>query len=201
MRIQVHIIAPYEAMVPIIQECIPLFPNSDIHYSVGDLVKGAEIAHTAERDGADVIISRGGTARLIKKAVTIPVIDMQLSGYDMIRSLTLASHSNEKTAIVGFSNITSGAQSIIDLMDLPLKVYTIDHSDAVAPLLLELKAAGYRHIVGDVITFNTANTYGLNGFLIQSGKESIIKSLEDAQLVHGYLTKKRLYLVFSTTLP
>lgn len=190
MRIHVHIIAPYEAMVPIIQESIPLFPDLDIHYSVGDLARGAEMATIAENEGTEVIISRGGTAQLIKQSVSIPVIDMQLSGYDMIRSLTLAGSTNDKTAIVGFSNITSGAQSIIDLMDLPLKVYTVSSSNEVAPLLLKLKASGYRHIVGDVITFNTANSYGLNGLLIQSGKESIVKALEDAQLVHGYLTKK-----------
>ncbi|GAB6928272.1 sigma-54-dependent Fis family transcriptional regulator [Paenibacillus sp. JCM 10914] len=189
MRTRVHMIAPYEAMIPVIQECIPHFPELDIQYAVGDLMKGAELAAHAEKDGAEVIISRGGTAQRIKDAVTIPVIDVHLSGYDMIRSLTLASQFNEKTAIVGFSNITSGAQSIIDLMDLPLKVYTIHSSEDVARLLLELKADGYRQIVGDVVTVNTAKAYGLNGLLIHSGKESIVRALEDAQLIYRYLSK------------
>lgn len=189
MYTHVYIIAPYEAMIPIIQECIPLFPHLDIQYAVGDLGRGAELAANAEKNGAEVIISRGGTAQLIKEAVTIPVIDVHLSGYDMIRSLTLASQFNGQTAIVGFSNITSGAQSIIDLMDLPLKVYTIHSSEDVARLLLELKAAGYRQIVGDVITVNTANAYGMKGLLIQSGKESILRALDDAQLINRYLSK------------
>ncbi|WP_426253960.1 PrpR N-terminal domain-containing protein [Paenibacillus pabuli] len=176
-------------MTTIIEESVPLFPQLAIQCEVGDLVKGAELAAQAERNGADIIISRGGTAQLIKEAVTIPVIDVQLTGYDMIRSLTLASQFNGLTAIVGFSNITSGAQSIIDLMDLPLKVYTIRSSEDVARLLLELKASGYRQIVGDVITVNTAKTYGMEGLLIQSGKESILRALEDAQLVYRYLSK------------
>ncbi|KZS46479.1 Fis family transcriptional regulator [Paenibacillus glucanolyticus] len=189
MSIHVHMIAPYEAMIPVIQECIPHFPELDIQYAVGDLMKGAELAAHAEKNGAEVIISRGGTAQRIKDAVTIPVIDIHLSGYDMIRSLTLASQFNGKTAIVGFSNITSGAQSIIELMDLPLKVYTIHSSEDVARLLLELKSDGYRQIVGDVITVNTAQAYGLKGLLIHSGKESIIRALEDAQLIYRYLSK------------
>ncbi|WP_339306436.1 PrpR N-terminal domain-containing protein [Paenibacillus sp. FSL L8-0435] len=176
-------------MIPIIQECIPRFPQLAIQTDVGDLANGVELATQAEKNGAEIIISRGGTAQLIKKAVTIPVIDVQLSGYDMIRSLTLASQFNGQTAIVGFSNITSGAQSIIDLMDLPLKVYTIHSSEDVARLLLELKASGYRQIVGDVITVNTAKTYGLEGLLIQSGQESILRAMEDAQLVYRYLSK------------
>jgi len=189
MSIQIHVIAPYEAMIPIIQECTPLFPKLEIQYSVGDLAKGVALAIEAEQNGTEIIISRGGTAQLIKKAVKVPVIDVQLSGYDMIRSLTLASQSNEKTAIVGFSNITSGAQAIIDLMDLPLKVYNINSKDEVASLILQLKSLGYERIVGDVVTFDTANVFGLNGFLIQSGKESIVKAFEEAQLVHRYLTK------------
>ncbi|MEC0207001.1 PrpR N-terminal domain-containing protein [Paenibacillus lautus] len=188
MRTRVHMIAPYEAMIPIIQECIPLFPQLDIQFAVGDLQKGAELAASAQSNGAEVIISRGGTAQLIKAAVSIPVIDVHLSGYDMIRSLTLASQFNGKTAIVGFSNITSGAQSIIDLMDLPLKVYTIHSSEDVARLLLELKAAGYRQVVGDVITVHTAEAYGLKGLLIHSGKESIMRALDDAQLIYRYLS-------------
>lgn len=187
MKIKVHIIAPYESMLYIIKECIPLFPELDIAYSVGDLAKGAEIALSEEKKGTDIIISRGGTAKLIKKAVSIPVIDMQLSGYDMIRSLSLASHFEDKTAIVGFPSITSGAQAIIDLLELPLEVFTINSSDEVAPLLLELKNLNFKQIAGDVITLETANAYGLKGFLIQSGKETIIRSLEDAKLIYGYL--------------
>lgn len=192
MSIKVHIIAPYESMLFIIKECIPLFPELNITYSVGDLEKGAEKAALEEKNGADIIISRGGTATLIKQAVAIPVVDMQLSGYDMIRSLTLAAHFQEKTAIVGFPSITSGAQSIIELLDLPLHVYTIKSSEEVAPLLLELKNSNYKQIAGDVITFETANAYGLKGFLIQSGKETIIKSLEDAKIIYGYLHNRNI---------
>ncbi|MFJ5624297.1 PrpR N-terminal domain-containing protein [Peribacillus loiseleuriae] len=197
MNIKVHIIAPYESMLPVIKECLSLFPELDITYSIGDLIKGVEVAILEEEKGADVIISRGGTAQLIKKAVQIPVIDMHLSGYDMIRSLTLASTLKDKTAIVGFSNITSGAQSIIHLLDLPLTVFTVSDSEDVAPLIVKLKNLGYKQIVGDVITIKTANAYGLRSFLIQSGKESIINSLEEAKHLYGYLhTKHTLTHIF-----
>ncbi|WP_223254401.1 sigma-54-dependent Fis family transcriptional regulator [Bacillus sp. HNG] len=190
MNIKIHIVAPYESMIPVIEECIGYFPTFEIRYSIGDLHEGVKQAIQAVRNGAEIIISRGGTAKLIKKNVRVPVLDMQLSGYDMIRSLSLATNLESKTAIVGFSNITSGAQSIIDLLDLPLKVFTVADSDEVAPLILELKNSGYQQIVGDVITVKTSNAYGLKGFLIQSGKESIMNALEDAKLVHHYLNDK-----------
>lgn len=190
MKIKIHIIAPYESMVSVIKECIPLFPDLEIDYSTGDLVDGVHQAIEAEKDGAEIIISRGGTAQLIKKTVRIPVIDIQLSGYDMIRSLTLANDLESKTAIVGFSNITSGAQSIIDLLDFQLKVFTISDTDEVAPLILDLKNSGYQQIIGDVITIKTSAAYGLKGLLIQSGKEAIVASLEEAQFLYKHLNIK-----------
>ncbi|AOH56095.1 hypothetical protein ABE28_017165 [Peribacillus muralis] len=190
MYMKVHIIAPYESMLPIIKACLPLYPDMEIGYSVGDLEKGVELAKLEEKNGADAIISRGGTAKLIKKSVQIPVIDMHLSGYDMIRSLTLASELKDKTAIVGFSNITSGAQSIIDLLELPLQVYTVRESEEVAPLILTLKNEGYKQIVGDVITINATISYGMKGFLIQSGRESILRAVNDAKQMISFLHYK-----------
>ncbi len=178
--VRIHIVAPYSAMVSVLSECIPLFPSADITYSVGDLQKGLEIALEKQEDGIDLIISRGGTAKLIKKAVSIPVIDIQLSGYDLTRSLTLASKLNEKTAIVGFQNITAGAAAIIKLLHLPINVYTIHSANEVTSLLLKLKQAGYSHILGDVITINTSHEVGLKGMLLQSGKESVARAIEEA---------------------
>ncbi|WP_413380950.1 PrpR N-terminal domain-containing protein [Alkalihalobacillus sp. 1P02AB] len=188
--LQIHIIAPYQSMVPIIKECLPFYEDLTISYSVGDLQKGVDIAKEQERKGTTIIISRGGTAQLIKENVTIPVIDIQLSGYDLTRSLTLASNIHNKTAVVGFSNITSGASSIIDLLNLPLNVFTVSRSDEVAPLLLKLKEEGYQQILGDVITIKTSQAYGLKGMLLQSGKESIIRSIEDALFLYENLKKQ-----------
>ncbi|KGA95565.1 hypothetical protein AJ85_20290 [Alkalihalobacillus alcalophilus ATCC 27647 = CGMCC 1.3604] len=188
--LQIHIIAPYQSMVPIIKECLPFYEDLTISYSVGDLQKGVEIAKEQEREGTNIIISRGGTAQLIKENVTIPVIDIQLSGYDLTRSLTLASSIHNKTAVVGFSNITSGASSIIDLLNLSLKVFTVSRSDEVAPLLFKLKEDGYQQILGDVITIKTSQAYGLKGMLLQSGKESIIRSIEDALFLYENLKKQ-----------
>ncbi|MFB4212789.1 PrpR N-terminal domain-containing protein [Shouchella sp. JSM 1781072] len=176
----IHIVAPYSAMVPVLSDCIPLFPSVAITHSVGDLKKGVETALTKEGEGVDLIISRGGTAKLIKKAVSVPVIDIQLSGYDLTRSLTLASKLNEKTAVVGFQNITAGASSIIKLLNLPINVYTVNAASEVAPLLIKLKQAGYNHVLGDVITVNTSQEVGLKGMLLQSGKESVARSIEEA---------------------
>lgn len=75
-------------------------------------------------------------------------------------------------------------------MDLPLQVYTVRESKDVAPLILTLKNEGYKQIVGDGITINTTISFGMKGFLIQSGKESIIRAINDAREMIAYLQYK-----------
>lgn len=49
MRTRVHFIAPYESMIPIIQDCIPRYPQLAVQTDVGDLAKGVELAVQAEK--------------------------------------------------------------------------------------------------------------------------------------------------------
>ncbi|QCR32764.1 PrpR N-terminal domain-containing protein [Lysinibacillus sp. SGAir0095] len=188
MNINVHIIAPYEAMLPVIKECTPLFPNMKICVSVGELQAGVDIALSTKCD-TDIFISRGTTAKLIKEAVKTPVIDMNITGYDMMRSLSLASNLSNKSALISFPDITTFATSTIDLMELPISVFTIKHIDEVAPLVVDLKTQGYKQIIGDTITIKTSEAYGLKGFLIHASKGTIIKALEQATELYHYMNK------------
>ncbi|WP_221568465.1 sigma-54-dependent transcriptional regulator [Alkalihalobacillus sp. TS-13] len=180
MAIKTMFIAPYPSMVPLVEECKTEYPELDIQIEVGNLEEGAEIARWAEKNGYDVIISRGGTAQLIKSFVSISVIDVHLSGYDMLRTLTLANDFQGKKALVGFPNITIGAQSIIDLLELPIHVYSIQSAIDVDPLVYKLKKDGFEVVLGDVVTVDAAQKNDLEGILIQSGREAIYEAFSNA---------------------
>jgi len=188
MKINVHIIAPYEAMLSIIKECTPLFPEMNISTSVGELQAGADIALSKESQ-TDIFISRSTTAKLIKEAVKIPVIDMNITGYDMMRSLSLATNLSEKSALISFPHIIGFAQSIIEIMELPIPVFEVKHIDEVAPLIVDLKNQGYKQIIGDINISKTSEIYGLKGFLIHASKQTIIQALEQAKELYHYTNK------------
>ena len=181
-KIKLGFISPYDAMVPLINELKKDQDDLEVSVKVGNLESGAGYAQTMERQGVDILISRGGTAKLIREAVSIPVIDIHISGYDLLRSIMLASgHSEDKKALVGFSNITLGAASIVSLLEIEMEVVTIKEAAEVEPILLKLKEEGYKRILGDVVTVEAAAKLDLNGLLIQSGKESILESFEEAK--------------------
>lgn len=178
MKIKTLFIAPYPAMTHLIEECRQEENELDIHIEVANLQEAIPVAKDAEDRGFDVIISRGGTSKLIEEEVNIPVIDIHVSGYDMLRVLTLANDFPGKKAIVGFSNITLGAKAITDLLEIQIDVFTVEKAKEVDSLVERLKVQGYELIMGDVITMDAATKYNLEGILIQSGREAIFEAFQ-----------------------
>ncbi|WP_342048344.1 sigma-54-dependent Fis family transcriptional regulator [Bacillus sp. OTU530] len=192
---KVMAIAPYDGLKELI---IKLGQNEDfdLQVEVGDLQKGVTLAKEAVNDGTDIIISRGGTAELIQKEVPVPVIEIEVSGYDMLRILTLVKDYPGKTAIVGFSPILEGADAICEILDMDISTYRISNEEEVEPNLVKLQQKGYQMIIGDVITVKKAENLGLNGIFLTSGKESVLKAFQNAKKVHDFFSAlKNKYLI------
>lgn len=184
MRIKTLVIAPYPAMTHLIEDCRQEEQQLDLHMKVANLQEAVPVAKEAEDQGFDVIISRGGTSKLIEDVVNIPVIDIHVSGYDMLRVLTLANDFPGKKAIVGFSNITLGAKAITDLLEIGIDVFTVESANEVDGLVGKLKQEGYELIMGDVITMDAATKHNLEGILIQSGREAIFEAFQKAKSIY-----------------
>lgn len=186
--VKVMAIAPYEGLKELM---IDIGKNQDfeLQVEVGDLEKGVALAKEALLNNTDVIISRGGTAEMIQKEVSIPVIEIEISGYDMLRVLTLLKDYPGKVAIVGFASISTGAATVCEILDANISSYTIKEESDVELMLIKLKQEGYQAIIGDFIAVKKAESMGLNGILLTSGKESVLKVFRNAQKVYEYSTR------------
>ena len=80
-KVKVLAISPYEGLGRSIQAIAPSYPELDIHVAKGNLERAVEIAKRAEKDGFDLILSRGGTASMLQKEISIPVVTIAVSGY------------------------------------------------------------------------------------------------------------------------
>lgn len=199
MEIKTLLIAPYPALEHVMEECLKIENELNMHIELANLQEAIPIAKEAEKQGIEIIISRGGTAQLIEQEVNIPVVDIHVSGYDMLRVLTLANDYPGKKAIVGFSNITIGAKAITDLLDIPIEVFTIEDAIEVEPLVNQLKIDGYELIIGDVITRDAAAKCKLAGILIQSGREAIFSAIKEVKSIYRMLRKQRIQMTIMQT--
>ncbi len=179
-KIKILGIAPYEAMKTAMERLGKNRTDLELDAYVGDLYYGMELVNRHLGENYDAIISRGGTARLIEQITEVPVVEINLSVYDILRAIKLAENYQERYAILGFSNITSSAHLLCDLLQYKLDIYTVQSAEEVRPLLTKLKQQGYHMIICDMISHTEAKLLGLNAILITSGAESIEDAFNQA---------------------
>ena len=197
MKIKALGIAPYESMKYNMERLVEKYEQIDLDVYIGDLKKGVEIVQKVTQDQYDVIISRGGTAELIKKISEIPVVEVDLSVYDILRAIKMAEIHSSKYAIVGFSSLTKNAQIICDLLQFKASIITLRNESDAEPALKEIKGKGYNLILCDMISSTIAKRIGLNSILVTSGNESIENAFSRAiELCSSYNKIKERKLLY-----
>ena len=78
----------------------------------GDLHECLAAVDQAVQEGFEVIVSRGGTANLIRKHVAIPTVSIQVTGMDVLRALRQCDAYPTKVGIAGFENIIYGCEDL-----------------------------------------------------------------------------------------
>lgn len=173
-------IAPYEGVKTLMETVAAKYGRVQLTTYVGDLEQGVEIAQRSLHEDYDLIISRGGTAKLIQRYVPIPVVEIEISIYDILCALRLSRPMEGKVAVVAFSNITTSASLLCDLLDYKIDIFTIQAADEVEFTLRQLQREGYQVVLCDMIANTTAKRLGLNAFLITSGLESVRDAFDGA---------------------
>ena len=182
-RIRVLGIAPYEGMKALMASLGEEYPQMDLTLFVGDREQGLEIAKSNFHGNYDAVISRGGTASMLRKDLSLPGIELELSMYDILCALKLTDGLDGKVAIISAANIADSAQMLCKLMNYDMDVYTYVSPDTVEPTLRRLQAEHYQAVLCDMVANTTAKRLGLNSFLITSSIESIRKAFDQAVLL------------------
>jgi transcriptional regulator with PAS, ATPase and Fis domain len=178
-KIKTLAIAPYKGLKDLINELAKERQELEVDTFVADMLDGVELAKSVKDKGYDAIISRAGTADMIREISALPVIDIKLSVIDMMRAIKLAQNYLGQFVIVGYKSITESADIICQLMGFDVEVKTITSLAEIEICLTELKEKGISLIVGDVITINHAKRIGFNTILVTSGRESVLSSFDE----------------------
>ncbi|MEW9671445.1 PrpR N-terminal domain-containing protein [Ammoniphilus sp. 3BR4] len=192
---KILVIAPYEGLRDLFSE-VNSELNKDIRIEVGDLYKGLTIARDLENQGFDVIISRGATARLLREHCHIPVVEVKISGYDILRSLTLVKGYQGKIGLMSYLNTILGADAIGTLLEMNLTFFPIGAEDEVEREIKKALEENIQVIIGDVISTSVASRHGLKTILITSGREAVIESIIEAEQMAHYTNKERVQREF-----
>lgn len=187
---KIALIAPFPNIAELAYDvCREL--DADIDIRVGDMEKGLDEAKAAINNGAQIIISRGGTAIAIKGSFNIPVIEIAVSGYDLMRAINHAKKYSNKIGVVGFKNVVYGVSTLKELMDIDIEELVVDSDKDVERIIREISSEGVNMVVGDAITVRVASRYGLLTVLVNSGKEAIVQAIREAHQAVEILEHER----------
>ncbi|MGN0978306.1 MAG: PrpR N-terminal domain-containing protein [Faecousia sp.] len=193
-------IAPYDGMQIALERVAEAYPDVIVDTFTGDLEDGAAIVQEYHHEAYDCIISRGGTARLIRKITDIPVVEVKISVYDIMRTLKLAENYTSRFAIVGYPNITETAHTLCNLMKYQVEIITVQTSEEIPGALEQLQREGVEMILADVAPHRIAQEMGMNALLITSGIESLQTGLEQAISIGVSFQKLRQENFFLTSI-
>ena len=180
-------IAPYEALRAAMVKIAKNRPDLSVDIYLGNMKEGVDIAKFHQNENYDVIISRGATARLIKEEVHIPVISVDFSAYDILRTIKLAENYPYRYAVLGFPGITKGARILCDLLQKDMEIITIYHEEDAKEAIKDLKQRGISMVICGTVGENYAKKMGLASILVLSGDESVEAAFDQAvEMSYGY---------------
>lgn len=190
-KIRILGIAPYDGMRTAMERAAEAYPQIQLDAYTGDLDAGVAIVQRMPPNTYHCVISRGGTAALIRKVTDLPVVDINISVYDVLRTMKLAQNYTSLYAIVGFPSITEPAHTLCSLLGYDLDILTVHSADEVTSTLQRLQEGGYRMVVCDMVTHTVARQLGLDAFLITSGMESLHAALDQALSISEWYSQQR----------
>ena len=176
------IIAPYKNLYDLSREVIEERNYDNIDVIIGDLNEGLKIAKHEVDLGTRVVISRGGTYNLLKANLGVPLVEIKLTAFDILRSYSEIKDYKTKVAIVGYENVIYGydeLKTILGSQTTTTEIY-IEEEETVESRIAHCISQGIKIFVGDNIVCRTAEKFGCRSYLISSSKDSILSSVEEA---------------------
>lgn len=179
MKYKILVFAPYQELSDTIK--LVGSDRDDVELTIynADLSEATKILSQLNENDFDAIISRGGTADLLKTVTSLPVIDISISLYDILKSIKLAQNYTDRFVIIAHKSITEEAHLLCDILDYKIQIYTIKNEKEASEVLNMVKKEKYDLILCDSITNKLAILELINTILITSGVDSIKQALDD----------------------
>jgi transcriptional regulator with PAS, ATPase and Fis domain len=181
-------IAPYESLRTKAQSIIETnaYPARSF---LGDMQAGVTAARVAIEDGAKIIISRGGTARLIREQLKVDVVEVGVSTYRVLAYIHEQTTGSTRIAVVGFRQFINLVQPVCDILKRTHQTFEIRKDVPMEWIIAQVMAWKADVVIGDAISVRWAQRHGLTFHLIESSMEAIVDAFERAMLVLNNLRK------------
>ena len=185
---EIVLIAPYNDLYEKAVTILQRQEYANIEVVLANLDEGLSAARQKMGQGAKVIISRGGTFLLLRDVLRIPMVEIVITGYDLLASYPELMKLTEPLAIIGYKNIISGFDLVMGV-GKNVKKIEISHDNDVDELITSCVNEGIRVFAGGAIVGEVCKRRGLRCFMWVSSETSILAAFDAA--LHILSSSKR----------
>ena len=176
------IIAPHTTVMETAVQVAKNNEKVQVEYSL--LEDAIPIALAAESQGAQVIISRGGTTRLLERSeLTIPVVDIALSPFNMLSAIHRARQLRPQNHSNGLDqNYPGGRKTGTVFLNVDLEIHEIYNRLEAENMLRThaIPSAPLDVLLGGAVAESLATNTAYPTVFLETSQEDIESALEEA---------------------
>lgn len=174
----IALVAPYEKLARTARDLL-LRHGFPARVVVGDLEKGLTRGRALRDRGAEIFVSRGGTATRLAE-LGLPVVEIKVTAYDILSALERIGPGGRSVAVVAFDNVIAGVSRLAPFFGHKVHVFPITDARDARQMVLAAGETGAELVLGDTVVCSLAGEAGLEAVLIESGTEAVFDALLEA---------------------
>ena len=180
MKPKILFIAPYLGLKEMAMQVSEQYKEVEIDVYQGNYEVGPKLLRRLNADkNYHAIVTRGGTVEACKGITTLPIIEIAINAFDIIRTIKLLEGYEGKTIILAYPSIIKAFEKMSMFLNRPVELMSYSERNQVVRIIEELRKENYDLIVGDNIVYETAQQIGMNSMLLTSGEESVTSAIEE----------------------
>lgn len=177
------LVAPYPQLVDLAEE-VRRQANIPFKIILGNLDERSEEIDQCIQNGIKVVVSRGGTAQWLRQRLSVPVVDIPVTSFDILNAISkMDGKGFTQIAFITTANIIVSTEHFQKIMDISLRFEPCQDVSYIPDKVRELTREGIEAVIGDVTATRIADATGIYGQLLESGYQSLLHALNDAQRV------------------
>jgi len=180
---EIVVICPIKNIFDHAQNIVQSQNYSNVEVRMGNMSEGVQIAGEAIAAGAKIIVSRGGTYRMICDAYSLPATEIKVDAYDIVQSYEQIHEDVQEIGVVGYSNIIYGFDIIKQLIPKTLHMIELNSEKGVYDIIAASKKRGVLNYIGDANIIPIVKQLGCEGVVIQSRRETILTAIQEARRI------------------
>lgn len=157
----------------------------NVEVILGTMSEGLKLARKLEKEGVKIIVTRGGTYRLVREALNIPVVEIKVSAFDIIESFDKLQDPNEVIGLVGYTNVVYGFDILKKFIPNEVVKIELKKEQDIFTIIEEYKNKGIKTFIGDSNMTRIVEGLNCRGILINSQSESILTAIQEARRINN----------------